>query len=50
MGRRRSVVPYSGPMRILLTSNGIANDAIRDALIHLIGVPSAARRIVVVEG
>lgn len=39
---------YPGPMRMLLTSNGITNDAIRDALVELIGRPLSESRIVVV--
>jgi dipeptidase E len=35
-------------MRMLLTSNGIANDAIRDALVDLLGKPIADSRVVVV--
>lgn len=35
-------------MRMLLTSNGIANDLIRDALVDLLGKPLADSRIVVV--
>lgn len=35
-------------MRVLLTSNGIGNDAIRDALHDLIGTPTSDARLVVV--
>jgi dipeptidase E len=35
-------------MRMLLTSNGIANDLIRDALVELLGKPISRSRIVVV--
>ena len=35
-------------MRMLLTSNGIANDLIRDALVDLLGKPIADSRVVVV--
>lgn len=35
-------------MRMLLTSNGIANDIIRDALVDLLGKPLADSRVVVV--
>lgn len=35
-------------MRMLLTSNGIANDAIRDALVDVLGMPLAKARVVVV--
>ncbi len=35
-------------MRMLLTSNGVTNDAIRDALVDLLGKPVSASRIVAV--
>lgn len=35
-------------MRMLLTSNGIANDIIRDALVDLLGKPLADSRVIVV--
>lgn len=41
-------MPYSEPMRMLLTSNGIANDRIHDALVELVGAPLSESRIVVV--
>lgn len=44
----RAAVPYPGPMRMLLTSGGIANEMIRDALVDLLGKPLADSRVVVV--
>ncbi len=41
-------MPYPGPMRMLLTSNGIANDLIHDALVDLVGRPLSDARVVVV--
>ena len=38
----------AGRMRMLLTSNGIANDLIRDELVALLGKPIADSRVVVV--
>ncbi len=43
-----AAVTYPGSMRMLLTSNGIANDLIRDTLVDLLGKPLADSRIVVV--
>lgn len=44
----RAAVPHPGPMRMLLTSGGIANEMIRDALVDLLGKPLADSRVVVV--